>query len=87
MASFSTGGAWDQSARIRRTLEALDDGRHRVLVTTAQTDVDGISVPRDAALTEYVPHADVLPGCAVTVCHAGHGTVARAGGHDTRHAD
>lgn len=75
-ASFSTGQAWDQTSRIHRTLEALDDGRHRVLVTTALTEVDGISVPRDAALTEYVPHADVLPGCAATVCHAGHGTVA-----------
>lgn len=75
-ASFSTGQAWDQVSRIRRALEALDDGRHRLLVTTGVTDASGLTVPGDAVLVDHLPHAEILPASAVTVSHAGHGTVA-----------
>jgi hypothetical protein len=36
VAGFSTGPAWDQTSRVRRTLDALDDGRHRLLVTAPE---------------------------------------------------
>jgi UDP:flavonoid glycosyltransferase YjiC (YdhE family) len=76
LVSFSTGQAWDQRSRIQRTLDALDDGGYRVLVTTGLAGIDEVTVPGDAVLVPFVPHASVLPHAAITVTHAGHGTVA-----------
>lgn len=76
MASFSTGHAWDQDSRIRRTLDALAGDRYRLLVLSGVADVAGMQIPADAVVLPYVPHAEVLPHVAVTVTHAGHGTVA-----------
>ncbi|GAA4305762.1 hypothetical protein GCM10023178_13380 [Actinomadura luteofluorescens] len=81
VAGFSTGPAWDQTSRIQRTLDALADGRHRVLVTSAMTDVAGLRVPGDAVVLPWVPHAEVLPHAAAVVTHAGHGTVTAALAH------
>ena len=72
LVSFSTGQAWDQRSRIQRTLDALDDGGYRVLVTTGPADTCGVTVPGDAALVPFIPHAGVLPHAAITVTHAGH---------------
>lgn len=74
--SFSTGPYWDQRSRIERTLSALAERPYRVLVTSAKTDVSGITVPSNAVLMTELPHAHVLPQAALTVTHAGHGTVA-----------
>ena len=76
LVSFSTGPYWDQRSRIERTLRALADRPCRVLVTSGRTDVSGIAVPSNAVLTTELPHVQVLPHAAVTVTHAGHGTVA-----------
>ncbi|MQA87087.1 MAG: hypothetical protein GEV03_21280 [Streptosporangiales bacterium] len=81
LASFSTGPAWDQTSRIRRTLCALADGRHRVLVTTSESDVEGLTVPGNATLLPHLPHAEVLPDAVLTVTHAGHGTVSASLAH------
>lgn len=82
VASFSTGPAWDQTSRIARTLDALaDTARYRVLALTSQADVGGLRAPENAVLLPYLPHAEVLPEAAVTVTHAGHGTVAAALAH------
>jgi UDP:flavonoid glycosyltransferase YjiC (YdhE family) len=81
LVSFSTGQAWDQRSRIQRTLDALDDGGYRLLITTSLTEAGGITVPGDAVLIRSVPHARVLPHAAVTVTHAGHGTVAASLSH------
>ncbi|MGI5205182.1 glycosyltransferase [Spirillospora sp. CA-108201] len=81
VAGFSTGPAWDQTSRIQRTLDALADGRHRALVTSATTDVAGVRVPGDAVVLPWVPHAEVLPHAAAVVTHAGHGTVTAALAH------
>lgn len=80
-ARFSTGHAWDQTSRIRRTIDAVDSLGHRLLMLTAMADVSGISVPESAVLRDYVPHGEVLPVTAVTVSHAGHGTVAASLAH------
>jgi UDP:flavonoid glycosyltransferase YjiC (YdhE family) len=76
LVSFSTGPYWDQASRIRRTLEALAARACRVLVTTGSTEVAHLSVPANAVLVSHVPHAEIMPHVAVTVTHAGHGTVA-----------
>lgn len=81
VASFSTGPAWDQTSRVQRTLDALDDGSHRVLVTAGMVDPQRVRVPGDAAVVPFIPHAEVFPDAAAVVTHAGHGTVAAAMRH------
>jgi UDP:flavonoid glycosyltransferase YjiC (YdhE family) len=76
LVSFSTGPYWDQRSRIERTLSALAERPYRILVTPGRTDVSRIAVPSNAVLVTELPHARVLPNAAVTVTHAGHGTVA-----------
>ncbi|MBS0453876.1 MAG: glycosyltransferase family 1 protein [Proteobacteria bacterium] len=76
LVSFSTGPYWDQRSRIERTLCALAERPFRVLVTPGNTDVRGIELPSNARLVTELPHTRVLPRAALTVTHAGHGTVA-----------
>jgi MGT family glycosyltransferase len=76
LVSFTTTRLWDQSSRIRNTLEALSEEPVRVLVVAAQPNGDNGPIPANAAVRRFVPHALVLPSTAVTVTHAGHGTVA-----------
>lgn len=77
---FTTTGLWDQGGRIRNTLEALAHEPVRVLVSAPQS-LDVAPVPANAAVRGFVPHAVVLPSAAVTVTHAGHGTVAASLAH------
>jgi MGT family glycosyltransferase len=80
LVSFSTTGLWDQSGRIRNTLEGLADEPVRVLVSASQ-DMDLGPIPVNAAIRPFVPHQRVLNGAALTVTHAGHGTVAASLAH------
>lgn len=75
LVSFSSGIAWDQTSRIRRTVDGLADGSRRVLVTTGPFDVSDLADRSGVALAPYVPHHDVLRHASITVTHAGHGTV------------
>jgi UDP:flavonoid glycosyltransferase YjiC (YdhE family) len=76
LASFSTGPYWDQSSRILRTVDAVRGGDWRALVTVSSTKFEQPSVPNNVVMVRHVPHEQVLPHVAVTVSHAGHGTVA-----------
>ena len=75
LVSFSTGPYWDQSPRILKTLHALADGPYRVLVTAGQARIDPAMVSSNAVVVERAPHDDILPNAALTITHAGHGTV------------
>ncbi len=75
LVSFSTGPYWDQNSRIQRTLMALADHHCRVLVTAGATAISPTAVPANAAIVRHIPHDEILPHAAVTVTHAGHGTV------------
>ena len=75
LVSFSTGEGFPQRSRIERTIAGLATMPYRVLVTTSRADVRGITVPENAVLIESVPHLEILPEVAVTVTHAGHGTI------------
>lgn len=75
LVSFSTGPYWDQRSRIVRTISALAGRPYRVFVTPGMADVSTIAVPSNTVLAGEFPHARVLPDTAVTVTHAGHGTV------------
>ncbi|MFE0027446.1 glycosyltransferase [Amycolatopsis sp. NPDC059021] len=81
LVSFSTGLAWDQRSRIARTVTALADGGHRVVVTTGMTGADELPTDPDVLYTRFLPHAEILPDAAVTVTHAGHGTIAASLAH------
>lgn len=78
--SFTTTGLWDQGGRIRNTLDALAGEPVRV-IASAPLGWDVAAIPANAAVRQFVPHALVLPHAAVTVTHAGHGTVAASLAH------
>jgi len=75
LVSFSTGPYWDQTSRINRTLQALSRCDCRVLVTAGSVETDPITVPENATVVGRVPHDEIMPKAALTVTHAGHGTV------------
>jgi UDP:flavonoid glycosyltransferase YjiC (YdhE family) len=75
LVSFSTGPYWDQTSRILRTLEALSQCNCRVLVTAGPVEIDPANVPDNAIVVGRAPHDEILPNVALTVTHAGHGTV------------
>jgi MGT family glycosyltransferase len=80
LVSFSTTGLWEQSSRIRNTLEGLAGEPVRVLVSAAQS-MDLGRIPDNAAIRPFVPHQRVLRDAVLTVTHAGHGTVAASLAH------
>jgi UDP:flavonoid glycosyltransferase YjiC (YdhE family) len=64
---------------LRASLEGLADLPVRVLATTNRRDsAIGFPVPPNARLVDWVSYAKTMPACDVVVCHAGHGTLARA---------
>jgi UDP:flavonoid glycosyltransferase YjiC (YdhE family) len=75
----------DPSHRLlRATLEGLADEPVRVLATTNRRGAAGAGaaaafrVPPNARLVDWLSYARTMPLCDAVVCHAGHGTVARA---------
>lgn len=80
LVSFTTTRLWDQSGRIRNTVDALAYENVRVLVSASQP-MDLGPIPANTVIRRFVPHHLVLPAVAVTVTHAGHGTVAASLAH------
>jgi UDP:flavonoid glycosyltransferase YjiC (YdhE family) len=70
----------DQSLRLlRASLEGLAGLPVRTLATAVPPGADPpLPSPPGARLVEWVSYARTMPRCDVVVCHAGHGTVARA---------
>ncbi|MEA2267926.1 MAG: hypothetical protein QOC64_536 [Solirubrobacteraceae bacterium] len=70
----------DRSHRLlRAALEGLADLPVRVLASWNRREPDPpLPAPANARLVEWVSYARTMPACDVVVCHAGHGTVARA---------
>jgi UDP:flavonoid glycosyltransferase YjiC (YdhE family) len=70
----------DRSHRLlRAALEGLADVPVRVLASWNRREPDPpLPAPANARLVEWVSYARTMPACDVVVCHAGHGTVARA---------
>jgi len=81
LVNYSAAPAWDQTSRLQRTLDGLANEPVRVLVTAETTDSSHLAVPANAVVVPFVPHAEILPQTAVTVTHAGHGTVTAALAH------
>ncbi len=64
---------------LHAALHGLADAPVRVLATwNRRLPSRPLPVPANARVVEWVSYARTMPSCDVVVCHAGHGTLARA---------
>jgi UDP:flavonoid glycosyltransferase YjiC (YdhE family) len=64
---------------LHAALRGLADAPVRVLATwNRRLPPRSLSVPANARLVDWVSYSRTMPLCDVVVCHAGHGTLARA---------
>jgi MGT family glycosyltransferase len=72
--------AQDPEHRLLDTAVAgLAGERVRVLATTNRRPLSRpLTVPANARLIDWLSYSKTMPGCAAVICHAGHGTLARA---------
>jgi UDP:flavonoid glycosyltransferase YjiC (YdhE family) len=63
---------------LRAALEGLAGEPVRVLATTNRRPPSPLPTPRNARLVDWVSYARTMARCDAVVCHAGHGTLARA---------
>jgi UDP:flavonoid glycosyltransferase YjiC (YdhE family) len=64
---------------LHAALRGLADAPVRVLATwNRRLPSKPLPVPANARLVEWVSYARTMPHCDLVVCHAGHGTLARA---------
>ncbi len=64
---------------IRSALEGLAGEPVRVIATTnRRPPAEPLRVPPNARVVDWLSYARTMPHCDAVVCHAGHGTVARA---------
>jgi UDP:flavonoid glycosyltransferase YjiC (YdhE family) len=81
LVSFSATQVWDQTSRIQRTLTGLAERSVHALVTASTADTTQLTIPANACVVPFIPHAEVLPRTAAMVTHAGHGTITAALAH------
>jgi UDP:flavonoid glycosyltransferase YjiC (YdhE family) len=83
LASLSTTYFPGQREALQNILDAVDGMDVDLTMTTGPAvDPQGLTPPANATVCQYVPHEQLLPGCAVVIGHGGHGTAMRALGHD-----
>ncbi len=72
--------AQDPEQRLfRAAVTGLGRERVRVLATWNRKPIPTpLRVPPNARLVEWISYARTMPQCSLVVCHAGHGTLARA---------
>ncbi len=72
--------AQDPSHRLlRAALAGLGGEPIRVLATWNRRPLgEPVSVPANTRLVEWVSYSKTMPECSLVICHAGHGTMARA---------
>ncbi len=64
---------------LRAALRGLSDAPVRVLATyNRRLPPRALTVPDNARVVEWVSYSRTMPECDLVVCHAGHGTLARA---------
>jgi MGT family glycosyltransferase len=64
---------------LRAALAGLADAPVRVLATWNRRPLAGpVPVPPNARLVEWLSYSQTIPGCALVICHAGHGTLVRS---------
>jgi MGT family glycosyltransferase len=72
--------AQDPSHRLlRASLSGLGGERVRLLATWNRRPLaEPVDVPANARLVEWISYSKTMPACSLVICHAGHGTMARA---------
>lgn len=69
----------DQSAVLRRIVDALDGAAVRAVVTVGQMlPADVVPSTENVAVVASAPHSAVLPHASAVVTHCGHGTTIKA---------
>ena len=64
---------------LRAALDGLADEPVRVLATTnRRPPAEQLPAPPNSGVVDWLSYARTMPRCDAVVCHAGHGTVARA---------
>jgi UDP:flavonoid glycosyltransferase YjiC (YdhE family) len=64
---------------LNAALRGLADSPVRVLASyNRRLPPRPIAVPENARVVEWVSYSRTMPNCALVICHAGHGTLARA---------
>jgi len=64
---------------VAAALQGLEGEPVRVLAATNHKPLSpGVPVPANARLVAWLSYGRTMPRCALVVCHAGHGTLARA---------
>lgn len=64
---------------LRAALKGLASESVRVIGTTNRREPSSrLQVPANARVVDWLSYARTMPHCAAVICHAGHGTVARA---------
>jgi len=81
VASFSTMPGQTEPSRLQLVLDALGSLPLRVLLATGPFSPETLTIPPNAAVSAYIPHAAVLPHAALAINHAGHGSVMAALAH------
>jgi MGT family glycosyltransferase len=77
LVSFSTT-AMRQRDVLQRSLDALADVDVEVVCTLGRVPIDGLVPPPNASISDWIPHAELLPRTDVVVTHAGLSTVMTA---------
>jgi UDP:flavonoid glycosyltransferase YjiC (YdhE family) len=64
---------------LRAALAGLGDLPIRVIATWNRRPLGApVTVPDNTRLVEWVSYSKTMPACSLVICHAGHGTLARA---------
>jgi MGT family glycosyltransferase len=77
---MATSTAQDPEHRLlRAAVTGLASEPVRVLATTNRRPLSrSLRVPPNARLVDWLSYERMMPQCALVICHAGHGTLARA---------
>lgn len=79
LASLSTTYFPGQQRTLQRILDAAARLPIDLILTTGPgVDPAALRPPSNAAVHQFIPHRDVLPGCAAVVGHGGHSTTFQA---------
>ncbi len=74
LVSFSTTDM-RQAGAVQRSLDALSGLDVRVVCTLGGVRVDGLRIPPNATVFDWLPHSEILPRTSLVVTHAGLSTV------------
>ncbi len=82
LVSLSTVDFPGQAKAVQNILDGLADAPIELVLTTGPAvDPAGLTVPANATVHEFIPHADVMPGCSAVIGHGGHATTVLALAH------